>query len=232
MESLQELLKIGPFFALKFGVAAVCGGIVGLERELGGKSAGLRTNLLICLGAMLFTEASYRLAGAFGGDPTRVAAQVVTGIGFLGAGVILHGEHGGVRGLTTAALIWLMAAVGMLIGAGLLLTAVLVTLATLLIAIGLNPLERAIAVRQAHEFRVVIPDHEESRRKIQAIVHEHEGEIPRFVVDPASETGSLTAYVFQYTGGRSDRTRLLGQLERIDGARIERTSPGVGRRDE
>ena len=97
-------------------MAVLLGGAIGLERELRGKAAGLRTNILICLGATLFTHLSIHIAGD-GGDPGRIAAQVVTGIGFLGAGTILHGR-GSVTGLTTAATIWLVAAIGVAIGVG------------------------------------------------------------------------------------------------------------------
>src|SRR5664279_539932 len=102
-------------------VAVVLGGAVGLERELSGKPAGLRTNILICLGSAMLMDLSINLGvGANGvrtGDPARIAAQVVTGIGFLGAGSILQ-ARGAVVGLTTAATIWVVAAIGMLTGAG------------------------------------------------------------------------------------------------------------------
>ncbi len=96
--------------------AAVLGGLIGVERQARDKPAGFRTILLICVGACLFTILSER-AGQPPGDPTRIAAQIVTGIGFLGAGAILRGERG-VTGLTTAATVWVVAAVGMAIGFG------------------------------------------------------------------------------------------------------------------
>lgn len=101
---------------LSLGLAAVLGGAIGVEREIRGKSAGLRTNILICVGAALFTHLSVLLARD-GGDPTRIASQVVTGVGFLGAGSILR-RGAGVTGLTTAATIWIVAAVGVAVGVG------------------------------------------------------------------------------------------------------------------
>jgi len=103
-------------------LAAVLGGVVGVERELSGKPAGLRTNLLICVGSALFTSlsigvASLSDASGFRSDPGRIAAQIVTGIGFLGAGTILH-SRGKITGLTTAATVWVVAAIGMAVGAG------------------------------------------------------------------------------------------------------------------
>jgi len=96
--------------------AVVCGGIVGGERERREKPAGLRTMILVCAGAALFTLTGYAFTGS-NGDSGRVAAQIVTGIGFLGAGVIVHGR-GTISGTTTAATIWVTAAIGMLAAAG------------------------------------------------------------------------------------------------------------------
>jgi len=95
----------------------VCGAVVGLEREHKRKPAGLRTLGLICVGSTLFTISSLLVAGAPPSDPGRIAAQVVTGIGFLGAGAIIR-DRGSVVGLTTAAAIWVVAAIGILVGLG------------------------------------------------------------------------------------------------------------------
>ena len=99
-------------------LAAVLGGIVGLERELKHRPAGLRTNMFICFGAAMFTILSSELAGEFTGDHTRIAAQIIPGIGFIGAGSILHARNGGVSGLTTAATIFVVASIGMACGGG------------------------------------------------------------------------------------------------------------------
>jgi putative Mg2+ transporter-C (MgtC) family protein len=107
-------------------VAIILGGIIGLERQFHRKPAGLRTNMFICFGAAMFTVMSDQLAGSFGGDHTRVAAQIIPGIGFIGAGSILH-ARGSVTGLTTAATIFVVASVGMAVGGGLYLTAVFAT---------------------------------------------------------------------------------------------------------
>ena len=108
---------------LRLILAAVLGAGIGLQRELARKSAGMRTHILICLGCALFTVVSS--AGFLGSDfdPTRIAAGVVTGIGFLGAGAIIRSERGFVGGLTTAASIWAVAAIGLAAGAGLYLIA-------------------------------------------------------------------------------------------------------------
>jgi putative Mg2+ transporter-C (MgtC) family protein len=101
--------------AIKLLVAVAVGGLIGAEREFRGKSAGLRTIIFICLGATLFTMVSLKMGGQE--DPVRIASNIVVGVGFLGAGTILHGE-GRIVGLTTAATIWLAAALGMGVGGG------------------------------------------------------------------------------------------------------------------
>jgi putative Mg2+ transporter-C (MgtC) family protein len=104
----------------RMAMSFLCGAIVGAEREWRGKAAGLRTNILICLGATLFTIGSELSATRLANAPQemgRITAQIVTGVGFLGAGAILRSGHG-VIGLTTAATIWLVAAIGVIVGLG------------------------------------------------------------------------------------------------------------------
>jgi putative Mg2+ transporter-C (MgtC) family protein len=119
--------------ALRLLVAAVLGGAIGLQRERTGKPAGLRTHMLICVGATMFTLVSVY---AFGGDadPSRVAAGVVTGIGFLGAGaIIFRTADGYIAGLTTAATIWVVAGIGVAVGSGLYLASVVCTVIVLIV---------------------------------------------------------------------------------------------------
>ena len=121
-------------------LSALLGAVLGFEREWRQKYAGLRTNILIALGSTLFTLMSIDLAGAGGGDSTRIAAQIVTGIGFLGAGAIIQ-TGAGVRGLTTAAMIWVNAAIGVAVGGGEYHLALIATGVTLLVLVLLNPVE-------------------------------------------------------------------------------------------
>ena len=108
-------------------VAAALGGAIGLERQMKHRPAGLRTNMFMCFGSALFTMLSALLAGG-GQDQTRIAAQIIAGIGFIGAGSILHSREG-VQGVTTAATIFVVAAIGMCAGAGLMFPAALATIA-------------------------------------------------------------------------------------------------------
>ena len=133
-------------------LASVLGGIIGLEREVHGRPAGFRTHLLVSLGACLFCITSvefYRIFGDFSGmapvgvDPGRIAAQVVTGIGFLGAGAIIR-ERGAVRGLTTAACLWVAAALGIACGIGLYYLALCVTVIGLVSLLCLKQVEKRL----------------------------------------------------------------------------------------
>jgi putative Mg2+ transporter-C (MgtC) family protein len=121
------LHDLNTYVVARLLLAAVLGGVVGLERELNRKPAGIRTNMLICLGAALFTIISYEMAGNVGGDHTRIAAQIIPGIGFIGAGVVIR-ERGAIIGITSAATIFVVASIGMAVGASLYATAIFTTL--------------------------------------------------------------------------------------------------------
>lgn len=118
MMELARALRVD--LLIKLVLAVLLGGIIGFEREVAGKPAGLRTNILICIGATLLMDVSIRIglteAGRIG-DPGRIAAQVVSGVGFIGAGTIMQAQ-GTVTGLTSAATIWVVAAIGLTVGAG------------------------------------------------------------------------------------------------------------------
>ena len=129
----------------KLLAAVIAGGVIGLERETHDKPAGFRTNILICLGAAVFTVMSIRMAeGTSHVETTRIAAQIVTGVGFLGAGAIIQ-FRGNVIGLTTAATIWLVASVGMAFGAGHFLLGSVVTVLATAVLFGLERFEGLIA---------------------------------------------------------------------------------------
>jgi putative Mg2+ transporter-C (MgtC) family protein len=138
---------VWPDDLISIVLAALLGAGIGLERELSGKAAGLRTNLLICLGASVFTIISREMATGPEGSITRIAAQIVTGVGFLGAGAIIQ-DRRGVHGLTTAATIWLVASIGMACGGQFYKLAIVASLIAILALIGLGklnkPLERHV----------------------------------------------------------------------------------------
>ena len=138
-------MSLGDFhwqMLLRLVIAVTLGGLVGFEREREGKPAGVRTHGMVCLGAALFTVVSVYGFGV-GADPTRVAAMVVSGIGFLGAGAILH-QRESVHGLTTAASLWVTAAIGLAVGAGMMLMSLATTiLIFLLLRFGPRPGSKA-----------------------------------------------------------------------------------------
>ena len=131
----------------KLLLAAALGGLIGLERELKHRPAGLRTNLFIAVGAAMFTLLSDELALLHVGDHTRIAAQIIPGIGFIGAGSILHARGDLVSGLTTASTIFVVASVGMAVGGGRYLIAILATLLVLLVLLLLGILERVLSLK-------------------------------------------------------------------------------------
>ena len=145
MHGMIEAFQLG--LAGKLTIAVLCGGAIGLERQISGKPAGLRTNILICLGSALLMEISIKLGASVGGgrigDPARLAAQVVTGIGFIGAGTIMQ-SRGAITGLTSAATLWVVAAIGLTAGAGFSVEALGATVMVMVVLAGLKPLERRL----------------------------------------------------------------------------------------
>src|SRR6267142_1743332 len=132
---------------LRLLLAAGLGAAIGLEREYRRKPAGLRTNMLIAIGSALFTMLSFEVARVTG-TPDRIAAQIVTGVGFLGGGAILR-SGSTIHGMTTAATIWVNAAIGMAAGAGAFMVATGSTIITLIVLAVLPPIERYFARRRA-----------------------------------------------------------------------------------
>jgi putative Mg2+ transporter-C (MgtC) family protein len=185
---------------LRLALAALLGGLIGVERELREREAGLRTHLLVSLGSALFT-----IVGAYGfqafldsgasvvrADPTRIAAQIVTGIGFLGAGAIIR-QGLSVRGLTTAATLWVVAAVGLASGAGYYSVAVITTA---LVLLALWPL-RILA------YRILVRFRPEDGRLLVALPA---GQPPGEVIDEVEKTGARIASLEVSQEG--DRRRL------------------------
>ncbi|MCZ6783061.1 MAG: MgtC/SapB family protein [Proteobacteria bacterium] len=130
----------GLALAAQWGVSVLCGGMIGLERQLLGKAIGIRTSILICLGTQVFVSLGAGTGNPIA-DPTRVLGQVVTGVGFLGAGVILA-RGGAVTGVTSAAVVWILAAIGSMNGLGYPIRAVGLAFLTLFLLIGIRLLEK------------------------------------------------------------------------------------------
>jgi len=166
-------------------LAALLGGVVGLEREIHGRPAGIRTYLILSLGtALLMVLSEYLVVGYHGkypgvslqGDPGRIAGQAITGIGFLGAGVIIRYQDI-VRGLTTAACVWLVCSVGLAVGAGFYILGVAVTLLTLLALIGLKAVERRMRKDWFEDLEVVSTDLPGQITRMKSLITQHGFEV-------------------------------------------------------
>ena len=207
LPNLSDALRLA--LLLKLLLATLLGGAIGFEREIAGKPAGLRTNILICVGAALFTHLSITIAqigftpdGRPYGDTTRITAQIVSGIGFLGAGAILH-AHGAVVGLTTAATIWVVAAVGAAIGAGAYAEGVGTSLLIILVLVGLRPLERGLLLR---------------RRKVSATVRVNR-DLRFDTVEDILRSNGLHIFsrrTFEHESDRAFELELIGTSKQID----------------
>ncbi len=154
---------------LRLVLAAVLGGAIGLERELKHRPAGLRTNMFICFGAAMFTVLSSGLAGV-PSDAARIAAQIIPGIGFIGAGSILH-TRGLTTGLTTASTLFVVASVGMAAGGGLYVTAVFATIAVLVALFLLGHLERTFNLKLLlNSYEVTGPSEQEISLEVNRVL--------------------------------------------------------------
>jgi putative Mg2+ transporter-C (MgtC) family protein len=187
---------------LRLFVAVILGGVIGIERELRRKQAGMRTNMFICLGAALFTVLSEQMASKWGGDHTRIAAQIIPGIGFIGAGSILH-ARGSVTGLTTAATAFVVASVGMAVGGGFYLTALSATGLVLLVLSGLGKLESHFETKsQACTYEVTGQDPAHVLSELNRIVDEREKSLRRIRV---ATSENLTRAVFVVEGNPAEQ---------------------------
>ena len=191
-------------------LAAVLGGVIGLERQLRHKPAGLRTNMFICFGAAMFTILSDVLAVKYLGDHTRISAQIIPGIGFIGAGSILH-TRGLTSGLTTASTLFVVASVGMATGGGLYLTAVFATGVVLIALFSLGHLELTFNLKTLlTSYEVTGGSVEEITQEVNRILeHRH-----RMMLNVVS--GSTSQHVrlqFDAAGCNREQKELLRELQ-------------------
>jgi len=205
-------------------LAAVLGGIVGMEREFKRKPAGLRTNMFICFGSAMFTILSTELATAWGiGDHTRIAAQIIPGIGFIGAGSILHAK-GNVSGLTTAATLFVVASIGMASGGGLYLLAIFATMLLFLALHLLGWLERRLNLKPLMMNYII--ESEESAddlvAEVNAILEDHGKEMEGMRV---SRRGARERLVFTVSGTRNEHHELTRRLR--ESADVLETKEGM-----
>ncbi|HKN15958.1 MAG TPA: MgtC/SapB family protein [Candidatus Sulfotelmatobacter sp.] len=191
-------------------LAALLGGIIGLERELRHRPAGLRTNMFICFGAALFTILSDALAVKYLGDHTRISAQIIPGIGFIGAGSILH-TRGLTTGLTTASTLFVVASVGMATGGGLYLTAIFSTGLVLVALFSLGHLELTFNLKTLlTTYEVTGSSAEEITLEVNRIL-EHRHRMMQNVL--SGNTGQHVRLQFDVYGCNRDQKELLRELQ-------------------
>lgn len=208
-------------------LASLLGGLIGLERELHGRAAGFRTHLLVSLGAALFMSVSLYFFQAYGAlsantavrvDPARVAAQIVVGIGFLGGGAIIR-EKGSIRGLTTAACLWVAAAIGVACGAGLVAISLVVTAVALISLLILKKVEGALNKDRYQQLIVLSDDLPGQSERIELIVQECGAHLIETAVDRQLDAATIQ-YEFQLMlATRGMPCRLVDRLSTLPGVR-------------
>jgi len=213
----EELTKFGmivPGFLVELLVAIICGGLIGLERGVHHKAISLRDNILICIGSVMYMNISELIILGSGeevvSDPGRIAAQIIIGIGLIGAGVIIREREEG-AGLTTAATIWVVGAIGLIIGANQWLLGLLITGLILLIMMVLNSIERNL-VKQPRPMllkMIVRHDGSELRQKVSEILEKEGVQIISFHAENAPVGVKLT---IQGSNEPRDIRPLIGKL--------------------
>jgi len=192
-------------------VAAILGGLIGLERELKHRPAGLRTNLFICLGAAMFTLLSDVLAVEHLGDHTRIAAQIIPGIGFIGAGTIIHAGRDLVTGITSAATLFVVASIGMAVGGGLYLTATFATGLILICLFLLGRVEERLSLKLAiHTYEVTGRSAEEISVEVNRVLECVHAVTQNVQIAPTQEH---VRFQFEVEGTRKEQQQVLRGLK-------------------
>ena len=191
-------------------IAALLGGLIGLEREAKHRPAGLRTNIFICVGAAMFTLLSDQLAGQHTGDHTRIAAQIIPGIGFIGAGSIIHARGDLVTGITSAATLFVVASVGMAVGGGLYLTAAFATALVLGVLSLLGLIERFLNLKiMVHSYEVTGKSADEVRQAVNGLLESLHSMMRNVQVAP---TPVHVRVRFECEGTREKQARIFSLL--------------------
>jgi len=218
--SSWTFVQLFEFFGPRVLFAILCGGVIGLERELKNKAAGIKTNMLICLGASLYTSVSVLISSSHAesghyGDPARVAAQIVSGIGFLGGGSIIQ-SRGTIQGLTTAATIWVVAAIGVCIGIGHVDIAIFCSISVILVLVATTAFEDRILGRSLPFTCEVVAEDPMGhiRMAINQALAQNELTLDDFNI---SARGTDSVLSVHYRGHRNDHKNFILNLWNIPG---------------
>lgn len=233
LEELQNILEstiISPStVGVRLAISFLLGATIGIERQFRRRDAGMRTFTLICMGSTAAMLVSIWIPQIYphllNGDPGRIAAQVLTGIGFLGAGAIIQ-SHGSVHGLTTAACIWVMAVIGLCVGAGMYLTASILTACTLFVLVSLEQLEKRMYLNGVNKILTITcstatPDVQAIRKVltdhsifIVSISYEHNYDKNQSIINYKVNVKSTSSYHDLFSDirrlGNVSQIRLLG----------------------
>jgi len=208
----SEMASIVGSSIAKLLLAAVLGGLIGMERELKHRPAGLRTNMFICFGAAMYTLLSDELAALHIGDHTRIAAQIIPGIGFIGAGTIIHARGDLVTGITSAATLFVVASIGMAVGGGLYLTASFATGLILLCLFFLGWAEDRLSLKVAvHGYEVTGPTMEEITAEVNHVLESIHSVMLNVQVAPTTDHIRVQ---FDVEGTHKDQRVFLDGLKR------------------
>ena len=207
-------------YVVRLAAAMVAGGLIGIEREIKGKPAGMRTNILMCTGSCLLMVLSLEIFRSYKtgmGDPSRLAAGVVMGIGFLGAGAIIQSRHS-VAGLTSAATLWLVAAIGLVIGWGNYMLAGAATVLSILTLTLLGGLERFVSVkRRRHLVQFHLVARGPAMALVKDVLHNYKITAENIHFELADDT---VVVKLDYTASNKQHARFLKTMRGIDEVEI------------
>lgn len=208
---------------IRLAMAGLCGAVIGLERETHAQAAGLRTHMVLAVGSALIMIVSLHV-GQGGNDPGRIAAQIVSGIGFLGAGAILrYGTT--IRGLTTAACIWTAAGIGMAVGAGLIAHGAVATAMVFLVVWGIVHVEKWLGIgRDLRRMKVEVRDVERVMEKMREVMARHKAGIRRVSMVKERDGGKVVYDLDVMCADDQDlepMVREMGALSEVDRIELE-----------
>jgi len=204
-------------------LAAVLSGIIGFEREFHGRAAGFRTHILLCIGSTLVMLTSMHIFDLYSGkaspDPARIAAGVITGIGFLGAGTIMH-SRSSVKGLTTAASLWVVAGIGLAVGSGLYFGSIVTTILTIVALLVFSKVEHAM-IRKDWYRTLVVETREgiEQLKNIREVLGEFRTDITDFEVERARDGSSMVLKLGLKLYETKNGVQIIDQVGHLDGVK-------------
>ncbi len=204
-------------------LAAVLSGVIGFEREFHGRAAGFRTHILLCIGSTLVMLTSMHIFDVYYGkmtaDPARIAAGVITGIGFLGAGTIMH-SRSAVRGLTTAASLWVVAGIGLAVGSGLYFGSLATTFLTIVALMVFGRLEHAMIRKDWYRTLIIeMREGMDQLKTIREVLGEFRSDITDFEVDRARDGSSMVLKLGLKLYETKSAGQIIEQIGHLDGVK-------------